>query len=290
MRRLGLKRKRMSIWRDGERVNLKHYKKAPLPFIGQKRNFIKHFIPLLQRHIPNNGAGWTIVDVFGGSGLLAHTAKRTLPAARVIYNDFDGYAQRLWHINDTEKLRQQCAAIIGNRRDEKQQLIALIETFDFVDMQTLASWFLFSGNQAGSWQELKQKIWWNNLPKSPYADAGDYLDGLEICHQCFTDLLPEFAGQPETLLLLDPPYLSTMQGAYAKENYFSLVDFLKLAEQIKPPFMLFGSTRSEVLDYAAWTVKEKRTGWQHWEGYQVQSLETGVNHSAQYQDNMVWRF
>ena len=51
MRRLGLKRKRMSIWRDGERVNLKHYKKAPLPFIGQKRNFIKHFIPLLQQHI-----------------------------------------------------------------------------------------------------------------------------------------------------------------------------------------------------------------------------------------------
>ena len=297
MQRLGLKRKRMSIWRDGERVNLKHYKKAPLPFIGQKRNFIKHFIPLLQRHIPNDGAGWTIVDVFGGSGLLAHAAKRTLPQARVIYNDFDGYTERLRHIGDTEQLRQKCAAIIGernNRRIEQEtklRLVAEIEAFDgFIDVQTLAGWFLFSGDQVGNWQELKNKKWWNTLPKSPYADAGDYLDGLEIRQQCFTTLLPEFAGQPETLLLLDPPYISTKQGAYAKEHYFSMVDFLKLAEQIKPPFMLFGSTRSEVLDYAAWTVKEKRTGWQHWDGYQVHSLETGLNHAAKYQDNMVWRF
>ena len=278
--------------------NLKHYKKAPLPFIGQKRNFIKHFIPLLKQQIPDDGAGWTIVDVFGGSGLLAHTAKRTLPQARVIYNDFDGYAERLRHIGDTERLRQQCAAIIGNGRDErklsgqeKQQLIALIEAFDgFVDVQTLACWFLFSGNQVRNWQELKNKTWWNTLPKSPYPDAGGYLDNLEIRRQCFTELMPEFAGQPKTLLLLDPPYISTMQGAYAKENYFSMVDFLTMAEKIKPPFVLFGSTRSEVLDYAAWTVKEQRAGWQHWSGYQVQSLEMGLNHAAKYQDNMVWRF
>ena len=63
---------------------MKTYKKAPLPFIGQKRNFLKHFIPLLQQNIPDDGAGWTIVDVFGGSGLLAHTTKRTLPKARTM--------------------------------------------------------------------------------------------------------------------------------------------------------------------------------------------------------------
>lgn len=92
---------------------MKTYKKAPLPFTGQKRNFLKHFIPVLQQNIPNDGAGWTIVDVFGDSSLLAHTTKRILPQARVIYNDFDGYAKRLQHIADTERLRQRCIAIIG---------------------------------------------------------------------------------------------------------------------------------------------------------------------------------
>ena len=90
---------------------MKTYKKAPLPFIGQKRNFLKHLIPVLQQNIPDDGAGWTIVDVFGGSGLLAHTAKHILPKARVVYNDFDGYAERLHHIADSERLRQRCIAI-----------------------------------------------------------------------------------------------------------------------------------------------------------------------------------
>lgn len=276
---------------------MKTYKKAPLPFVGQKRNFLKHFIPLLQQNIPDDGAGWTIVDAFGGSGLLAHTAKRTLPAARVIYNDFDGYAQRLWHINDTEKLRQQCAAIIGNRRDErklsqqeKQQLIDLIETFDFVDVQTLASWFLFSGSQAGSWQELKEKGWFDSLPKSPYTDASDYLDGLEIRHQCFTELLPEFAGQSEALLLLDPPYVSTAQGAYANEQYFGMVQFLKLADNIKPPFVFFSSTKSELLAYVDYVCRAKTGNWQAWANCQKVVVNARLNYQTAYEDNMLWTF
>ena len=70
---------------------------APLSFTGQKRRFLKSFKALLNDHIPNDGAGWTILDAFGGSGLLAHAAKRSKPAARVIYNDYDGYSERLQH-------------------------------------------------------------------------------------------------------------------------------------------------------------------------------------------------
>lgn len=81
------------------------FKQAPLPFIGQKRMFLKHFERLLER-IPCDGEGWTIVDAFGGSGLLSHVAKRLKPKATVIYNDFDGYAERLAHIDDINRLRQ----------------------------------------------------------------------------------------------------------------------------------------------------------------------------------------
>lgn len=60
-------------------MTLKSYKHAPLPFVGQKRNFLKHFESVLRQNIADDGNGWTIVDAFGGSGLLAHTAKRLLP-------------------------------------------------------------------------------------------------------------------------------------------------------------------------------------------------------------------
>lgn len=51
------------------------FKQAPLPFVGQKRMFLNQFTQILQDNIEGDGEGWTIIDVFGGSGLLAHTAK-----------------------------------------------------------------------------------------------------------------------------------------------------------------------------------------------------------------------
>lgn len=56
--------------------------------------FLKHFANILDR-IPDEGKGWTIIDAFGGSGLLSHVAKHLKPKATVIYNDFDGYTERL---------------------------------------------------------------------------------------------------------------------------------------------------------------------------------------------------
>ena len=53
-------------------MNQKNYTSAPLPFLGQKRKFIKEFKRVLEGY-PDDV---TIVDLFGGSGLLSHTAKR----------------------------------------------------------------------------------------------------------------------------------------------------------------------------------------------------------------------
>jgi len=50
----------------------KPHSQSPLPFIGQKRQIIQAFRNTLDRIIPNDGQGWTVVDVFGGSGLLPH--------------------------------------------------------------------------------------------------------------------------------------------------------------------------------------------------------------------------
>lgn len=56
----------------------KNYYKAPLPLQGQKRNFLKPYKTLLHENIGGDDQGFTSLDAFGGSGLLAHIAKRTL--------------------------------------------------------------------------------------------------------------------------------------------------------------------------------------------------------------------
>ena len=78
----------------------KNYTSAPLPFMGQKRKFIKEFKKVLKGYSDDV----TIVDLFGGSGLLSHTAKRAKPNATVIYNDFDNYQQRIANIPRTNAL------------------------------------------------------------------------------------------------------------------------------------------------------------------------------------------
>ena len=69
------------------KVKKKVFTTAPLPFMGQKRKFLKQFKPALMQYCPTA----TYVDLFGGSGLLSHTVKSEYPTARVIYNDFDNY-------------------------------------------------------------------------------------------------------------------------------------------------------------------------------------------------------
>lgn len=110
---------------------------APLPFVRQKRMFLNQFAQILQDNIEGNGEGWTIIDVFGGSGLLAHTSKQLKPQARVIYNDFDGYAERLRHIDDINRLRRILLNIAGDTptmkrfdANKKMQIIQAIQTFD----------------------------------------------------------------------------------------------------------------------------------------------------------------
>ena len=83
---------------------------APLPFVGQKRMFAKEFIKVLDQ-FPDDTV---FVDLFGGSGLLSHIAKRTKPTATVVYNDFDNYRFRLSHIPHTNKLLADIRALVGD--------------------------------------------------------------------------------------------------------------------------------------------------------------------------------
>lgn len=276
----------------------KPYSKAPLPFIGQKRNFIKTFRQVITDHIVGDGTGWTVVDVFGGSGLLAHNAKRLLPNATVIYNDWDGYADRLANINDTERLRQillkQLQSIPCQKAltaDQKQAVIDILDDFDgYIDVQSLATWLLFSGKQVRTLEELYQNTFYNTVRVSSFEPPTGYLDGLTITCESYTKLMARYKDKPNTLFLLDPPYLYTGQGAYKQEKYFAMVDFLYLMSLTRPPYIFFSSTKSELLDYLDYLKRLDGDDWQRLGGFERVTIQSQVNHENKYEDNMIFRF
>ncbi|GAB1661260.1 TPA: hypothetical protein ACU207_002386 [Mannheimia haemolytica] len=275
------------------------FKQAPLPFVGQKRMFLAQVSQILNENIPDDGQGWTIIDVFGGSGLLAHTAKHIKPKAHIIYNDYDGYAERLKHIPDTNRLRKQIYDIIGestpkNKRldpDKKAQVINIIQSFDgYIDVNCAASWLLFSGQQINSLENLFNKIFWNGIRQTDYPSAEGYLDGIEVTHESFHKLLPRFQHKDKVLLLLDPPYLCTRQESYKQATYFDLIDFLRLINLTKVPYIFFSSTKSEFVRFVDFMVSEKKDNWQTFENAKWIKVKASLNYQSTYEDNLVYKF
>ncbi len=97
-------------------MNTKMYTTAPLPFMGQKRRFVKQFNQALKEfeNVP------TFVDLFGGSGLLSHTAKRIRPDAQVIYNDYDNYHLRLLNVDRTNRILENIRNYTVNCKTDKK--------------------------------------------------------------------------------------------------------------------------------------------------------------------------
>nr|DAQ41185.1 MAG TPA: DNA adenine methylase [Caudoviricetes sp.] len=246
------------------------YKKEPLPFIGQKKNFQKHFIEVLEKNIEGDGEGWTIIDVFGGSGLLAHTAKRIKPKAKVIYNDFDGYAERLKGIADTNRLREMLFEVVTTRKkdtrlseDERAKVIDIVKNFDgYKDIVCINNWFLFAGRKTTDLEGFYYyPDFWKRISSRNYETADDYLVGLEITHSSYQELMPQYSGKEKCLLLLDPPYVNTQQHRY--KGQFGLVDFLKMMSFVDKPFILFSSDKSEIIEYLEYVTTEKIGNYQN---------------------------
>lgn len=285
--------------------NPKRFKSAPLPFTGQKRLFLKHFKQILKENIANDGESWTILDVFGGSGLFAHNAKHIMPKATVIYDDFDGYGKRLAHISETNAL---CRALFELLKDEprniklsptakvkvKNLIAKSADVGTFIDIQTIAGWLLFSGRQVGSLDELlAESTFYNRIAKTDYQSTDGYLQGLIITQDSFDVLLPKYQHTPNCLLILDPPYVCTMQKAYALHEagkYFGMTKFLSLMHFVRPPYVFFSSTKSELLAYMAYLEQYEPSTWARIGGFHHIKVNSSINKNAHYEDNILAKF
>ena len=236
----------------------KAFKTSPLPFRGQKRYYIKRFASVLERCEDVT----TVVDLFGGSGLLSRVAKDKLPNARVIYNDFDHFDQRVEMIDRTNALCSEIAPLVkgveDNKRipdDIKRECLKLMRKYEEtgkVDYITLSASLLFSGNWATSYEQFAKQTFYNRTVNTHY-DATGYFEGLEITHKDYRELFAEFKDQQNVLYVLDPPYLQTECSAYKSDTYWQLKDYLDVLNMLKgTKYIFFTSGKSQIIDLCKW--------------------------------------
>lgn len=269
------------------------YLSAPLPFVGQKRMFAKEFIKVLGQFPEST----VFVDLFGGSGLLAHITKCFRPDAVVVYNDFDNYRERLGNISATNMLLtdlrrivegcQRHKPITGETRDKVFSRIEKEEKeHGYVDYITLSSSLLFSMKYKLSVKEMKKETIYNNIRASDYSDSKDYLDGLTVTSEDYKEVFNRYKDVPGVVFLVDPPYLSTEVGTY--KMYWRLADYLDVLNVLKGhSFVYFTSNKSSILELCDWVGKNPFIGNPFKECRKVE-FNAHMNYNTGYTDIMLY--
>lgn len=275
-----------------ERKMKKEYQSALLPFMGQKRMYIKDFKEVLKQ-FPDDAI---YIDLFGGSGLLSHVTKREKPNATVIYNDFDNYRQRLDNIERTNTLLAELREIVKKFpmkeklppeiRSKILQRLKEEEKDRFVDYITLSSSLMFSMKYATSLDEMKKEDFYNKIRQSDYSAEG-YLDGLEIVSCDYKELVVKYLNIQNVVYLIDPPYLSTEVGTY--KMYWTLSDYLDvLSILVGTSYIYFTSDKSNLLELCQWLGNNHWVGNPFAEAGQKRMYRT-MNYNSAYTDIMLYK-
>jgi len=279
----------------------KIYKTAPLPFQGQKRNFIEQYKYAL-KEIKSKKNITTIVDLFGGSGLLSHTAKGLFPEAQVIYNDFDNYNVRLRNVNRTNHLLSDIRNIIGIGKTKGYKLdnetkksiidrILIEENTGFIDYITISSSLLFSAKYVTGIEELRTETFYNNTKQSNYdVNADEYLSGLDIVRQDYCLLYERYKNIPGVLFVIDPPYLSTDTKTYSSDKYWKLKDYLNVLNVLSnTDYIYFTSNKSSLIELCEWFSQNYNLKNPFFNAH-IFKHDVQLNRTAKYTDIMLYKY
>ncbi len=157
-------------------------KKAPLPFVGQKRFALRGLYDYFAEHgLPAHVT--RIVDAYGGSGLLANLFKEMFPDREVIWNDYDNYAERLNHIEDYEALRHALQEAMRRpdgslkeketryTEEEKGTIATILKDYTHLHAPTVSGWINFQYNGHA------KEACYHNVPTSTIPTGGGILMG-----------------------------------------------------------------------------------------------------------------
>ena len=268
----------------------KQYLSAPLPFQGQKRMFAKEYINVL-RQFPD---GTTFVDLFGGSGLLSHIAKCQKPHSTVVYNDFDGYRQRLPVTNALlSELRQIVASVPRHKLippGVRERVLSCIREYErdhgYIDYVTLSSSVMFSMKYANDFADLEKETLYNNIRTTDYPPCPDYLDGLTITSADYREVFRQYKDVPGVVFLVDPPYLSTDSKTY--KMYWRLSDYLDVLTVLSGHrFIYFTSNKSSIVELCDWMGRHPHIG-DPFRNCERREFNAHMNYNASYTDIMLY--
>ena len=270
------------------------YLSAPLPFMGQKRMFAKEFIRVLEQFSDKT----VFVDLFGGSGLLSHITKHQRPDATVVYNDYDGYCERLQAIPRTNALLSDLRTIAkdvprhkpikGEAREHIfERIICEEQEYGYVDFITISSSLMFSMKYQLSVDGMRKETLYNNIRKADYPDCEDYLSGLTITSCDYKELYEQYKDIPDVVFLVDPPYLSTEVGTY--KMYWRLSDYLDVLTVLQnKPFVYFTSNKSSIIELCEWLGNNDTIGNPFKDCCKVE-FNAHMNYAAKYTDIMLYK-
>lgn len=272
----------------------KFYNTAPLPFVGQKRNFIKHF----KEEIKIRPTPSMYVDLFGGSGLLSRAAKDVHPEATVIYNDYDNYRNRLKSISKTNKILDDLRPLtFGLERKKvipkqiKSKIIDRIkQEKGFVDFITLSSSLLFSMNYVSSIEELEKETLYNKIRINNYPLASDYLEGIDVVSLDYKSIFNKYKDVKNVVFLIDPPYLSTDCSTYNSDGYWKLKDYLDVLKTLhNQNYFYFTSNKSSIIELCEW-ISDYTGGVNPFQDASKKEYSASVNYSSTYTDIMLFKW
>ena len=241
---------------------------APLPFLGQKRNWIKYLPELLQGNLFDKGfsdyKNGIFVDMFGGSGLLSHNIKQIFPNAEVIYNDFDGYSNYLTEesadiLKSVGKLlepyfkkykRQEKTTANDAKEIRKIYYFVKNKYKERLYLRAVHSCLWFRGTAGGDIRKIEGETshYLNSkglLNRDYKKEFSNYLAGLNVIKGVdFKELIQQYKDNKNVVFVCDPPYLNTCTGHYKGDFDKNNFDFL--VENIRPPFIAFSSMKNNL--------------------------------------------
>lgn len=195
-----------------------YYNRAPLAFLGQKRNFSRQFTKIISSL--NLKQDVIFVDLFGGSGLLSNNIKSVYQNNMVVWNDYDNYQNRLNNIELTNKILNEIKQSIGKYKeterinnDDKEKIKNILSKYikeygeDNIDFITISSCIVFSGRYYHNLDALMKECFYYKIPLDEYISI-NYLKGVDRVSKDFKLLLNDYENK-NAFYIIDPPYLNT---------------------------------------------------------------------------------